>query len=121
MGYDRSLIVERLDSILKAEPGRSLSSIAVELGISRHTADRALRAVGVSFRDLRLARTKEALERLATAKRPLLQKELAALLGFGSQRRLLAWRRRLEEESAIGAPVATEVTILRHNSAQKKP
>jgi len=61
--------------------------------LDRHTLSRALKTAGLSFRQLRAAAIGEALERASNSRRPLIQKEVAEMLGFRSSRTVRNWRK----------------------------
>ena len=99
MGYDAHDVVARVKHLLVQSPGRTLVSISAELGIDRHTINRALRRVEcMSFGELRSLQMELALRRLNAQPLLLLHKERAAAVGC-SCARLRAWERRLAARS----------------------
>lgn len=99
MGYDPAVVLRDVSRLLSKEPGRTLLSIAAELGIDRHTITRDLRRVNrTTFRQLQAQFMFDALDRLAI-ERPMLKKEIADQLGLPSARALRVWMRRANERS----------------------
>jgi HTH domain. len=100
MGYDRVTICREVSRLLSQQPGRTLTSIAQELGVDRHTITRDLkRLLELTFHQLRLRYIREALARFGEDSRPLLRKELANRLGLASTRSLRGWLRQLQDRS----------------------
>lgn len=111
MGYDPAVVFRRVRDILSRTPGRSLSSVAAELDLDRHTLTRHLRkAASLEFNELRLEFVAMALDRLTQRHRPLLRKEVANELGFRSTRTLGQWIWRVTNRTDIAAlaPESTE-------------
>jgi len=101
MGYDPQHVARRVRYLLVQSPGRTLCSVAAELGIDRHTITRALNRVGsVSFHELQSREMALALRRLNSQPRLLLQKERAAAVGC-SCARLRAWETRLKARGHV--------------------
>jgi hypothetical protein len=99
MGYDPAVVLRDVSRLLSRKPGRTLLSIAAELGIDRHTITRDLRRVnGTTFRQLQAQFIFDALGQLAIDK-PMLKKEVADQLGLPSARALRVWMRRAEDRS----------------------
>ncbi len=87
MAYNLTILSELVRSELTTEPRLTLSTLAHQLGVDRHTVQKAIRLTrGTSFRelqsDLLLART-HALLRSSPA---LSVKEISHCLGYGSSR-----------------------------------
>ena len=85
MAYDLRLLAERVEAYLSASPRKLLRDVAAELGVDRHTVERAVRdRTGKTFRQLqREALAAEALK-LLTSEPPRSVKEVCFLLGYRS-------------------------------------
>lgn len=88
MAYDRSVIIAGIHKRLGACPRSSLAMICKEMGVGRHTAQRALRhgashpGGGGIFRDLQREFTHRGALALLASDPPLTVKEVASRLGF---------------------------------------
>lgn len=112
MGYDPLAIVREVRHLLSRRPGRSLGSIAKQLGVDRHTISRNLRrATGGGFDGLQLEYISDALAKLRLGHRLLFRKEIANELGLSSTRALKRWVLRTAQgpQSAKPAPKASQM------------
>ena|SRR5437773_7288348 len=85
VAYDRRKLVGMIDELLSADPRMPLPKIARELGVERHTIEKAVRHVRrMSFREHRQEKLLERALFLLNDKRGFTEKEVAAELGFAS-------------------------------------
>jgi len=87
MAYDRRLLFKRVEESLSSRPRTSISEIARQVKVDRHTIERAVRQVtGGSFRQLQQQALLGAALRLLAAEPGRSVKEISFLLGYGSPR-----------------------------------
>lgn len=96
-------LVDLVGESLRRQPWQTLSAIALELGASRDTLERALRAHGTGFRALRRVAVADALARQSATTPALSGKELAVRLGFGSPSAFAHFRSRVESGGSAHA------------------
>ena len=85
MAYDLRLLVERVEACLSAAPRKPLCGVARELGVDRHTVERAVKqSKGKTFRQLQLELLVANALKLLTSEPPRSVKEVSFLLGYRS-------------------------------------
>jgi AraC-like DNA-binding protein len=85
MSYDHSKIVVRLQKLLADNIHISLLEASQQLGVERHTVEKALKQItGRSFREYRQRILLDQALRLLVQEASLSTKEIAAQLGYGS-------------------------------------
>ena len=85
MAYDLRLLVERVEASLCAAPRKPLCDMARELGIDRHTLERAVRnRTGTTFRHLQQEAVLVRALKLLNSEPPRSVKEVCFLLGYRS-------------------------------------
>lgn len=91
MAYDLIGLFERVRTVLSERPRTPLAALAAELGVERHTLERAVRkAAGASVRTLRARVLLEASGMLLREQPWLSVKEVAARAGYPSARAFAA-------------------------------
>ena len=85
MAYDRRKLVGMINEKLSANPRRRLREIARELGVERHTIEKAVRHVRrMSFCEYQQKKLLERALALLNEKGEFSEKEVAAKLGYAS-------------------------------------
>jgi transcriptional regulator GlxA family with amidase domain len=85
VAYDRSKVLLNVDKSLCSNPWTTLSALALQLGVERHTIERIVRqSYGVSFRSYRTGQVLMLSLNLLLDQTCLSVKEIANRLGFGS-------------------------------------
>ena len=82
MSYDARQVTRQVSALLASNPGHRLSTIVEELGISRHTIERACRSLGVTFLELRQRQRFAQVRLLIESEQLLSIKEIAARTGY---------------------------------------
>ncbi len=95
MTYDVRLLVHAATTRLRAAPACSVTAVAAECGVSRHTLLRAFRRCGLaSVAEVRDRLMHERIDVLMTAVPPKTIKEVSDGLGFATPRSFARWVKR---------------------------
>jgi AraC-like DNA-binding protein len=95
MTYDVRLLVHAATTRLRAAPACSLTAVAAECGVSRHTLLRAFQRCGLaSVAEVRDRLMHERMNALMTAVPPKSIKEISDGLGFATPRSFARWVKR---------------------------
>jgi AraC-like DNA-binding protein len=95
MAYDASLLLQRIEENLATRPRMSLSDMARQLNVERHTIERSVRSgTGGTFRELQDEKLLAQALRLLTEEPARSLKEVSFELGYSSPR---AFRRFIKE------------------------
>jgi len=93
--YDARLLVHTATARLRAAPARSLTIVAGECGVSRHTLLRAFQRCGfASVAEVRDRMLHERMARLMTIVPPKSIKEISDGLGFATPQSFARWVKR---------------------------
>jgi len=124
MAYSGQVIRERTLAILQAAPRLPLAAVARRMGLDRHTVERALKAGGVSFRDLQRDCTLRLATRLLSGDPPMSLQLVAYQLGFPSPGALTQFLRRNAAPDRVlrgGNPPQTSPFATGRNSDSLEP
>lgn len=84
MAYDPRNLNRHTEAILERAPRIGMAEVVRQLGVDRHTLQRALRKAGVRYKDLQRTATLAAACRLLAGGEPRSIKMAAQILGFPS-------------------------------------
>jgi methylphosphotriester-DNA--protein-cysteine methyltransferase len=86
MAYNPRGIFKEIETLLSVNPGLTLTALARDLAVDRHTIERSFRkAKGCTFRDYKHRKLVEEFLNLVVANENLTGKQIASCLGYRSR------------------------------------